>query len=207
MENNQKSQKFKAIMIASLLIFSLAGAGAYGYFKGSSSGNSSAASSASSANSDYTSLKGRVNQLTQQVRSNPNEIQLQQDLGNAYYDLGTAARTAAPNEAKNDFVQATKYYQNVLQSKQDINVLTDMATAAFYSGQNELADMSYQKAIHENPDFQQALFNYGVFTYQIKKNYAAAIQLWQTALAKDPNGPNVDEIKKLIAEAKKGQIS
>ncbi|MGC7873203.1 tetratricopeptide repeat protein [Desulfosporosinus sp. SYSU MS00001] len=207
MENNQKSQKFKAIVIAGLLIFSLAGAGAYGYFKGSSSGNSSAASSASSANSDYTSLKSQVNQLTQQVQSNPNEIQLQQDLGNAYYDLGTAARTAAPNEAKNDFVQATQCYQNVLHSKQDINVLTDMATAAFYSGQNELADKSFQKAIHENPDFQQALFNYGVFTYQIKKNYAAAIQLWQTALAKDPNGPNADEIKKLITEAKKGQNS
>ncbi|WP_088189164.1 tetratricopeptide repeat protein [Desulfosporosinus sp. FKA] len=207
MENNQKSQTFKAVMIASLLIFILAGAGAYGYFKGSSSGNSLTASSASSTNSDYTGLKNRVNQLTQQVRSNPKEIQLQQDLGNAYYDLGTAARTAAPNEAKNDFVQATKYYQNVLQSKQDINVLTDMATAAFYSGQNELADKSYQKAIHVNPDFQQALFNYGVFTYQIKKNSAAAIQLWQTALTKDPNGPNADEIKQLISEAKKGQIS
>lgn len=103
--------------------------------------------------------------LNQQIRTNPNDIQLQQDLGNSYYDLGTAARTEAPNEAKSDYIQATVYYQNVLKTKQDINVLTDMATAAFYSGQNDLAEKSYQEAIKQNPNFQQALFNYGVYQY------------------------------------------
>lgn len=204
MSSAKKTQSFKAIVIVVLLILSIVGAGAFGYFRGNSStANSSLAQpSSTSANSDYTNLKNRVNELSQQVRSNPNDIQLQQDLGNAYYDLGAAARTAAPNEAKNDFIQATKYYQNVLNTKQDINVLTDMATAAFYSGQNDLAEKSYQKAIHENPNFQQALFNYGIFTYQIKKDNAKAIQLWQSALNKDPNGPNAEEIKQLIAKAK-----
>jgi tetratricopeptide (TPR) repeat protein len=209
MSSVKMAQSFKAIVIIVLLILSIVGAGAYGYMKGNSStaNSSSAASSTSSANNDYTRLKTRVNELSQQVRSNPNEIQLQQDLGNAYYDLGTAAQTAAPNEAKGDFIQATKYYQTVVNTKQDINVLTDMATAAFYSGQNDLAEKSYQKAIHENPNFQQALFNYGVFLFQIKKDYATAIQLWQSALEKDPNGPNADEIKQLIAKAKTEQGS
>lgn len=145
--------------------------------------------------------------LNQQIRTNPNDIQLQQDLGNSYYDLGTAARTEAPNEAKSDYIQATVYYQNVLKTKQDINVLTDMATAAFYSGQNDLAEKSYQEAIKQNPNFQQALFNYGVYQYQIKKDNASAIRLWQSALDKDPNGPNAAEIKQLIAKAKTGQVS
>ncbi|WP_407312727.1 tetratricopeptide repeat protein [Desulfosporosinus sp. SB140] len=204
MTSAKKTQNLKAIVIILLLISSIVGAGAYGYFRGNSS---AATSSASSANSDYNSLKNRVTVLSQQVRSNPNDIQLQLDLGNSYYDLGTAARTAAPNEAKDDYIQSTIYYQNVLKTKEDINVLTDMATAAFYSGQNDLAEKSFQKAINENPDFQQALFNYGVYLFQIKKDYTSAIRLWQTALDKDPNGPNADEIKQLIAKAKTGQGS
>lgn len=206
MPSNQNNQKTKAVVITILLALSLVGAGTYGYFSGTPSSSPSSTPS-SSGNNDYNSLKNRVNALTQQVRSNPNEISLQQDLGNAYYDLGTAARTAAPNEAKEDFIQATKYYQNVLNTKQDINVLTDMATAAFYSGQNDLAEKSYKEALTERPDFTQALFNYGVFLSEIKKDYATAIQMWQTALNKDPNGPNADQLKQLIAKANEVKAS
>lgn len=112
--------------------------GAEYFFSGTSS-----ISSSSSSNSDYNSFKNQVNALNQQVKSNPNDISLQQDLGNAYHDLAAVAQNVAPTEAREDYMLAIKYYQNVLNTKQDINVLTDMATAAFFSGQNDLAEKSF----------------------------------------------------------------
>ena len=197
MVNKKKSQQITAIVIAVLITISIVGAGVYGYFYGSPSPNSS-----SSTNSDYSSFRNKVDTLNQKVRSNPNDIPLQQDLGNAYYDLATVVQKDAPNEAIEDYNQAIKYYQSVLNTKQDINVLTDMATAAFYSGQNDLAERSFKEALIHNPDFQQALFNYGVFLSEIKKDYDTSIRMWQTLLDKDPNGPNADQLRQLINQAK-----
>ena len=61
--------------------------------------------------------------------------------------MAIVAQKIAPNEAKDDYLLAIKYYQNVLNTKQDINVLTDMATAAFYSGQNDLAEKSFKEVL------------------------------------------------------------
>lgn len=181
----------------------LVGAGAIGYF---ASGTSPTPSSFS-GNNDYSSLKRQVDALNQQVKSNPNNIPLQQDLGNAYYDLASEAQKSVPNEAQEDFNQAVKYYQNVLKTKKDINVLTDMATAAFYGGQNDVADASFKQALADRPDFQQALFNYGVFLSNAKQDYPTAISMWQTALDKEPNGANADRLKQLISQTKTMQAT
>lgn len=206
MVNRKQNQYLKTIVLATLITGSLVGAGAYGYFSGTASPksptSSSASASSSSGNSDYVNLKNQVNVLNQKVRSNPNDSSLQQELGNAYYDLGTMARTVAPNEAREDYLQAIKYYQSVLNTKKDINVLTDMSTAAIYTGQNDVAEKGFKEALTENPDFIQALFNYGVFLSEIKKDYASAISVWQTALDKDPNGPNAERLKQIIPQAK-----
>lgn len=85
---NKKSQRITAMVIAILITISLVGAGVFGYFYGGTSSNSSS----SSGNNDYSSLKSRVNALNQQVKSNSNDISLQQDLGNAYYDLAAVAQ-------------------------------------------------------------------------------------------------------------------
>lgn len=202
MINNNKKQPIKAVVITILLTICLVGAGAEYFF-----GRTSSIPSSSSSNSDYSSFKNQVTALNQQVKSNPNDISLQQDLGNAYYDLATVARTVAPTEVREDYMLAIKYYQNVLNTKQDINVLTDMATAAFYSGQNDLAEKSYKEALTQNPDFQQAMFNYGVFLSEVKKDYSTAIRVWQTALDKEPNGPNADRLRQLIPQAKDMQAT
>ena len=202
MINNNKKPPIKAIVLIILLTTCLVGAGAEYFFGGTSSIPSS-----SSSNSDYSSFKSQVNALNQQVKSNPNDISLQQDLGNAYYDLAAVAQTVAPTEAREDYMLAIKYYQNVLNTKQDINVLTDMATAAFFSGQNDLAEKSFKEALTQKPDFQQAMFNYGVFLSEVKKDYSTAIRVWQTALDKEPNGPNADRLRQLIPQAKDMQAT
>lgn len=199
MLNNKKTQQIKAIIITILLAMSIVGAG-YGYFYGGTSQTSS--SSSNSGNSDYNSSKNKVHVLNQKLISNPNDIPLQQELGNAYYDLAAVAQKVAPNEAKEYYMLAVKYYQNVLNTKQDINVLTDMATAAFYSKQSDLAEKSFKEALIQRPDFTQAAFNYGVFLSEIKKDYSTAIRVWQNALDKEPNGPNADRLKQLIPQTK-----
>ena len=201
MLNNKKTEQIKAIAITILLTMSIVGAGVYGYFHGGTS-QTAPSSSNSSGNGDYNSSKNQVNVLNQKLKSNPNDIPLQQELGDAYYDLARVAQKVAPNEAKEYYMLAIKYYQNVLKTKQDINVLTDMATAAFYSRQNDLAEKSYKEALTQRPDFTQAAFNYGVFLTEIKKDYATAIQVWQNALDREPNGPNADRLKQLIPQTK-----
>ncbi|MDR3601588.1 MAG: tetratricopeptide repeat protein [Desulfosporosinus sp.] len=194
-----KNQKFKTFCIIALLAACIIGAGAYGFF---SNQRGSTSLSSTLSNSGYLQAKNRVGTLTQQLNSSPNDIGLQQDLGNAYYDLGTIAQQITPNEAKEDYNQAVKNYQVVLKNKPDLSVLTDMATAAYYSGQLALAEESYQKALAINPNFPPALNNYGIFLYQVKKNYSTAIRMWQAALNQDPNGPNSAQLKKLINQAK-----
>ena len=199
MNDSKKTQKFKTVILVILLAACLIGAGAYGFFSNNNSGSTPLSST--SSNSDYTNAKIRVDTLTQKLKLSPNDIGLQQDLGDAYYDLGTAARKDAPNEAKEDYSQAVKNYQVVLKNKQDLNVITDMATAAYYSQQFDLAEQSYQKALSINPNFTPALNNYGVFLYEYKKDNASAIRMWQTALNQDPNGPNSAQLKSLIKQA------
>lgn len=204
MHDTNKTQKFKTIVIIVLLAACLIGAGAYGFFSNDNGSNVNVGStplSSSSSNNDYTNAKNRVDTITEQLKSSPNDVGLQQDLGDAYYDLGTVARNNAPNEAKEDYVQAVKNYQAVLQTKQDLNVLTDMATAAYYSQQFSLAEQSFQKALSINPNFAPALNNYGVFLYEYKKDNALAVRMWQTALSQDPNGPNSAQLKDLIKKA------
>lgn len=61
---------------------------------------------------------------------------------------------------------------------------------------------AFKEALSQKPDFQQAMFNYGVFLSEVKKDYSTAIRVWQTALDKEPNGPNADRLRQLIPQAK-----
>ena len=199
MNSAKRAQTFKTVIIVVLLAVCLVGAGAYGFFSNYNSG--STPQSTASTKSNYTNAKNRVGTLTQELKSSPNDTGLQQDLGDAYYDLGTTALQNAPNEAKEYYFQAVKNYQAVLKTKQDLNVLTDMATAAYYSQQYDLAEQSFQKALSINPNFAPALNNYGVFLYEYKKDTATAIRMWQTALNQDPNGPNSAQLESMIKQA------
>ncbi len=198
----KKTQRIVGGVIAILVTISMVGAGMFGYFYGGIPQTQRNSSLAPSAADDYKNFKNRVDNLNQLVKTNPNDIGLQQDLGNAYYDLALVAQQIAPNEVKEDYNQAIKNYQNVLKTKKDINVLTDMATAAFYGEQSDLADKTFKEALALQPDFEQALFNYGVFLSQVKQDYPAAISMWQKALDKNLTGTNAGRLKQIIDQTK-----
>jgi tetratricopeptide (TPR) repeat protein len=197
---NKKTQRIIGGVIAVLVTLTMVGAGMFGYFIGGDVPQPQASSS--SAYTDvYQSLKSQVENLNQQVAANPDNIELKQNLGKAYFNLAISAMQTAPNEMTEDFNQAIKNYQDVLQTKKDINVLTDLAVAAFYGGQSDLAEQTFKEALALQPDFEQALIYYGMFLSEIKQDYTAAIGMWQKALDKNPTGPNADFLKQYIAQA------
>lgn len=197
---NKKTQRIIGGVIAVLVTLSMVGAGMFGYFIG---GDIPPAQT--SASSDYAEVyqnqKSQVEYLKQQVAANPADIELKQNLGKAYFNLALGAMQAVPAEVTEDFNQAIKNYQDVLQTKKDINVLTDLAVAAYYGGQSELAEQTFKEALALQPDFEQALFYYGKFLSEVKQDYPAAIGMWRKILDKNPTGPNADFLKQYIGQA------
>lgn len=201
---NKKTQRIIGGVIAVLVTISMVGAGMFGYFIGGDVPQPKASSSSAYADI-YQSFKSQVEDLKQQVTINPDDIELKQDLGKAYFNLAISAMQTAPAEVTEDFNQAIKNYQNVLESKRDITVLTDLAVAAFYGEQSELAEKTFKEALALQPDYEQALFYYGIFLSEVRQNYSAAIGMWQKALDNNPTGPNADLLKQYIAQAESMQ--
>ena len=60
-------------------------------------------------------------------------------------------------------------YQIVLKTNKDPNIMVDMATAAFKSGDNDLAEKSFKEALTLKPDHYNGLVNYGIFLANVNK--------------------------------------
>jgi len=120
---------------------------------------------------------------------------------NQYYDAAIKAQLVAPTEMQENFKKAVEAYQQVLKTNKDPNIMVDMATAAFYSGDYDLAEKSYNEAIVLKPDFINALFNYGIFLSQAKQDWAGALIQWQKALPLARNDKEKDEIQAMINQA------
>jgi len=200
----RKKQRVMAIIMVAVMIFAMVGSTIFGYFWGgyqysqgadpaetiSKSGEASPDQQAS----DYESLKYRVADLNQQVEGDPQNLDLWQDLGDAYYDLAVAALDSAPNEVTADLQQAVDVYQYVLQNKKDVNVMLDLATAAYYLGDDDLAQKSFQDALQEQPDNFYALYNYGMFLHDAKQDFSGALVQWERALAVNPDDQQLRDI-------------
>lgn len=129
-------------------------------------------------------LQSEVDSLSQALQANPQAASTRLSLANTYYDLAIAtSQSETPEKAEAIFKQAVAEYQEVTKTNKDVNVLTDMATAAFYGGEVDLADQTFKLALAEKPDFLNALLNYGVFLMNAKNDYMGAIAQWNTALS------------------------
>lgn len=93
-------------------------------------------------------------------------------------------------------------YQKILKTNQDPNIMVDMATSAFYSGDYDLAEKTFKEVIVIKPDSITALFNYGIFLSQAKQDWAGALNQWQKALPLAENGSdNKAQIEAMIKQA------
>lgn len=145
-------------------------------------------------NSTAQGLQGQINSLSQAVQANPQDTATRLNLANAYYDLAmTTLGGNTPEKAGPIFKQATAEYQEVVKTQKDVNVLVDMATAAFYGGEDDIADKTFKEALVQKPDFLIGLTNYGIFLMEAKNDYMGAIAQWNTALTTAKPSPEDKE--------------
>ena len=194
----KKQHRFFAVVLVVLISIAMVGSGFSMFFSGS--GVPSTDTSKNTA-ANYQAKKQSIAAIAEQATKDPGNVQLQSALGNAYYDAGVAASEVAPTEVAENYRHAVEAYQNVLKTNKDPNVMVDMATAAFQSGDNDLAEKSFKEALVLKPDFYNGLVNYGIFLANVKQDMAGAITQWQKAQNIAQSSSEKEQMKSLIDQA------
>lgn len=196
----RKRNRIVATIIVSLVILTMT-ASTFVLILNSNTGTPTS-STADPSDSQIQSLQSSVDGLNQALKANPQDVNLQLNLANSYYDLAMAQyNSSSPDRATPNFKQAVTAYQEVIKSNKDVNVLVDMATAAFYGGDNTLAETTFKQALTEKPDFFNGLLNYGYFLMNAKGDYLGAIAEFNKALNTNPSPTDADKVKNLISMA------
>jgi tetratricopeptide (TPR) repeat protein len=159
-------------------------------------------------NTDLSNPAVRINLLTKEI--NDLQLKLEEDplnkkllvaLANDQYDLGAIYlfELEQVSEGTGWFDRAVASYQKALQQDpENIEARVDMATAAFYAGQNELARAGYEQAIAQNPAYANARFNYGMFLFHSAGDYQGAIAQWEEVLKLNVDQEMLDHTRSLL---------
>lgn len=200
---NKKTQRIFAGILAILISIAMIGSGIIGFFFSRNQPPTGSGASAQTANAtaEYQAQKLRIEAMVQQAKADPGNLPLQTALGNEYYNAGVAAQNVAPAEVVENFKNTIGPYQIVLKTNKDPNIMVDMATSAFYSGDYDLAEKSFTEALAVKPDFSNALINYGIFLSQAKQDWSGALNLWQKALPLAQKNSDKEQIQAMIAQA------
>jgi len=200
---NKKTQRIFAGILAVVVSIAMVGTGIIGIFFGGDvqPAGSQNSNQTASATADYQAQKARIEAMLKQAKLDPGNVPLQTALGNEYYNAGVASQKVAPTETTGNFKSAVEAYQIVLKTNKDPNIIVDLATSAFYSGDYDLADKSFNEALVLKPNFLNALINYGIFLSQAKQDWAGALKQWQKALPLAQKSTDKDQIKAMISQA------
>jgi tetratricopeptide (TPR) repeat protein len=112
-------------------------------------------------------------------------------VGNVYYDA-------------QQFPIAIDYYQRALKGKPaDASIRTDMATAYWYTGSADTAIAELNRALADEPNKPNALFNLGIVQWQGKMDVQGALATWQRLLDTNPNYEGKPKVVELMAQVRK----
>jgi len=152
-----------------------------------------AAPSAGSPTHSAEALAPMAAPLLMAVKADPKNVEALVQLGNLYYD-------------NHVYPQAIEYYARALEMKpDDANVRTDLGTAYWYSGFPDKAIVEYEKSLKVQPGHAHTLFNMGIVRMEGLKDPAGAIAAWEKLLAANPDYPEKDRVRALIAQAKQAK--
>ena len=189
-----------------LAVFCLVLGVALGYlFRGSASPertddrSSSAAETASQNQPTWAQLspekqKQMVDQaaapLLAALKSSPDKFATVVKLANLYYD-------------GRQFPEAIQYYRRAVNIQpHNADVLTDLGTSLWYTGDADQAIANFEQALKYRPNSPETLFNLGVVRWQGKMDPQGATQAWEELLDRNPNYPERRQIEEYIARAK-----
>ncbi len=135
-------------------------------------------------------LDQAVAPLLANLQTSPNDFATLVQIADAYYD-------------GRRYPDAIKYYQLALKSQpENPDVLTDLGTAIWYTGDADTAIAQYGKALKVRPGHPGTLFNLGIVRWQGKKDPKGAVQVWEQLLKANPDYPNRQQVEEYIARAK-----
>jgi len=188
-----------------LAVFCLVLGVALGYlFRGSAS--PAAETAAASAPTDASATQGTQVQPTPEqqkemidqavapllatLKTNPDDVDTTIKVANLYYD-------------GRQYPEAVKYYQLAAKSQpNNADLLTDLGTSLWYTGDADGAIAEFQKALKYQPDHPGTLFNLGIVRWQGKRDPKGAVQAWEQLLQKNPNYPQKQQLQEYIEKAK-----
>lgn len=160
-----------------------------------------AETAAAGGGDDLQALLTTIRQHEVALKSQPQNAPLWLELANAQYDLGAKYFERQDWSAgQKSFAQAVASYQRYLALVPDnVDARVDMATAAFYSNQPEVARENFVKALEKAPQHPVAHLNYGIFLLEVDKNREEAVRHWQEVLRINPQGPYAQKAQELLA--------
>jgi cytochrome c-type biogenesis protein CcmH/NrfG len=169
-------------------------------------GSASPAVQAASANSNGTQSQSTEPQLTpeqQKVMVEQAVAPLLATLKTNADDFNTLVQVANLYYDGRQYPEAIKYYQLAVKSQPtNSDLLTDLGTAIWYTGDADGAIAEFQTALKYRPDHPGTLFNLGIVRWQGKGDPKGAVQAWEELLKRNPNYPEKQEVEEYIARAK-----
>jgi len=99
--------------------------------------------------------------------------------------------------------QAIEYYSKALAIEpKNPDVLTNLGTAYWYTGDLDKALAEFDKSLAIRPNHPGTLFNVGIVKWQGKKDPKGAVVVWEQLLKTNPNYDQNQEVQMLIDRAK-----
>ncbi len=203
---SSKNDVGSTIKIAVLVTLLIIGVGALSWAIGTqSTGGGGAAQTQSQTPSDISSLENNVKTLTDQVKTNPKDPVLHENLGTALFNLASAYKQSNDSRMAEALAKTIQVYNETIKlepgSKETFG---DLATAYFYTGQVDKAISTVQQALKLDPTFAPALVNYGIYLGDGKGDYVNAIK----QLEKVPTGTiQYDQAQSIMQDYKKALSS
>lgn len=123
------------------------------------------------------------------LKTSPDNFATLVKVANLYYD-------------GRQFAEAIWYYRRAVKIQpHNADILTDLGTSLWYTGDADQAIANFEQALQYRPDSPETLFNLGVVRWQGKMDPRGATQAWQELLNRNPNYPQRRQIEEYIARA------
>ena len=124
------------------------------------------------------------------LKTSPDDFNTIVQVANLYYD-------------GQQYPEAVKYYQLAVKSQPtNADLLTDLGTSIWYTGDADGAIAEFQTALKYRPDHPGTLFNLGIVRWQGKLDPKGAVQAWEELLRRNPNFPQKQQVQEYIERAK-----
>lgn len=105
---------------------------------------------------------------------------------------------------RREYAKAKGYYLRASQvDPRNLEARTHLGTVAYFLGDIYEALHHYRQVLAMDPDYKMALFEMGAALRYGKHDLPAAVAAWEHWLTLDPEAPEADQVRKLVAEARR----